>query len=48
MQRVFREHVYPDRMVILVVGDPDEMDEPLSALGPVTVLEIDEPTQAQR
>ena len=39
VQRVFRGHVDPDRMVILVVGDPARMDEPLSTLGPVTVLE---------
>jgi zinc protease len=43
VQRVFREHVHPERMVILVVGDPDKMDEPLAALGPVTVLDIPDP-----
>ena len=43
VHRVFREHVHPERMVILVVGDPAKMDEPLAALGPVTVLEIADP-----
>jgi zinc protease len=47
VQRVYREHVHPERMVILVVGDPDKMDEPLTVLGPVTVLEVAEPTAPQ-
>jgi len=47
VQRVFREHVHPERMVILVVGNPERLDEPLSALGPVTVLHVPEPTAAQ-
>ncbi len=37
---VFRKHLYPERMTILVVGDSARMDmEALSALGPVTMLE---------
>ena len=38
---VFARHVRPDRMVILVLGDPAKLDEPLERLGHVTVLEID-------
>ena len=40
--RVFRRHVDPDDMTILVVGDPEAFDEELSALGPVTVLDVPE------
>jgi len=47
VQRVYREHVHPERMLILVVGDPEQMDEPLAALGPVTVLDIPGPAAAQ-
>jgi len=38
---VFREHVRPAEMTILVVGDPSAFDEPLETLGPVTVLEVE-------
>ena len=38
--QVFSRHLDPDRMVILVVGDPEALDEPLENLGPVTVLQI--------
>jgi predicted Zn-dependent peptidase len=47
VRRVFRQHVHPERMVILVVGDPEKMDEPLAALGPVTVLEIADPAAGE-
>lgn len=43
VRRVFRDHVVPERMVILVVGDPEQMDVPLDALGDVTLLQIPEP-----
>lgn len=37
---VFRKHVRPGDMTILVVGDPERMGrEALAALGPVTILE---------
>lgn len=37
---VFRKHLHPERMTILVVGDPARMDmQALAALGPVTMLE---------
>lgn len=39
---VFRRHLRPDRMVILVVGDPAAMGDELASLGPVTVLDIPE------
>lgn len=40
VQEVFRKHVRPRDMTILVVGDPERMGwEALAALGPVTVLE---------
>ncbi|HSH75990.1 MAG TPA: pitrilysin family protein [Longimicrobiales bacterium] len=39
VRRVFDEHVRPDEMTILVVGDPERIGrEALDALGPVTVL----------
>lgn len=38
---VFRRVVRPGDMTILVVGDPEGFDEPLEALGPVTVLDPD-------
>jgi zinc protease len=40
VQAVFRRHLHPESMTILVVGDPQRMDmEALSALGPITILE---------
>ena len=41
IQEVFREHLRLDDMVILVVGDPDVLEESLEVLGPVTLLEVD-------
>jgi len=40
IRQVFSRHVDPDQMIILVVGDPEALDEPLENLGPVTVLRI--------
>lgn len=41
VNRVFREHVHPDSMMILVVGDPDRIGRAaLDSLGPVTVLDV--------
>jgi zinc protease len=37
---VFARHVRTDRMMILVLGDPTKLDEPLEALGPVTELDV--------
>jgi zinc protease len=42
VRRVFEEHLRPDEMTILLVGDPDRLGRAaLAALGPVTVLELD-------
>ena len=46
IRSVFRRHVHPDQMVILVVGDPTRLDEPLEHLGPVTVLDVAPPPAA--
>ncbi len=41
VQSVFAEHLRPDEMTILVVGDPDRIGRSaLESLGPVTVLEV--------
>ena len=47
IQEVFIRHVHPEQMVILVVGDPERIGEPLDRLGPVTELSTDraEPTR---
>ncbi|UCC27115.1 MAG: insulinase family protein [Gemmatimonadales bacterium] len=42
VRSVFRRHLRTEDMVILVVGDPEGMTEPLEALGPVTLVEIAE------
>jgi len=36
---VFRTHVHPEDMVVLVLGNPEGFEESLEVLGPVTVLE---------
>lgn len=41
VQQVFAEHLHPERMSILVVGDPERIGrEALARLGPVTVLDV--------
>ncbi|HSG09556.1 MAG TPA: pitrilysin family protein [Longimicrobiales bacterium] len=41
IHQVFLEHLRPEDMTILVVGDPDRMGpDALASLGPVTILEI--------
>lgn len=41
VRSVFRRHLHPESMVILVVGDPARMDmEGLATLGPVTFLDV--------
>lgn len=47
VQRAFRDHVHPDEMVILVLGDPSTFDEPLEELGPVTVLDVADPDRGR-
>ncbi len=42
VRRVFADHVRPDEMTIMVVGDPERIGrEALAGLGPVTVLRVD-------
>lgn len=36
--RVARQYLHPDRMTVVVVGDPARFDRPLAAFGPVTQL----------
>lgn len=36
---VMRRYVRPDSLIIVVVGDSTQFDEPLTTLGPVTILE---------
>jgi zinc protease len=41
IQNVFAQHLRPDQMTILIVGDPDRIGRAeLEALGPVTILVI--------
>lgn len=40
VHRVVREYVHPDRMTILIVGDPEAFDLPPDTLGPVRMVEL--------
>ena len=40
VNRVAAKYVRPDQLAVLVVGNPKEFDKPLSALGPVTNIDI--------
>lgn len=40
IRTVFSEHLRPDEMTILVVGDPARIREDLARLGPVTLVEV--------
>ena len=41
IQSVFAEHLRPEEMTILVVGDPDRIGRnALATLGPVTTIEV--------
>ncbi len=42
--RAAREHLRPEKMHILVVGQPDTFDEPLSTLGQVRTVDVTIPT----
>lgn len=46
VQRVARKHLRPDDLSILVIGNPDAFDKPLSALGPVTEIPLERPPPA--
>jgi zinc protease len=41
IQQVAREELHPDRAVIMVVGDPDLFDRPLSEFGEVVTIELE-------
>ncbi len=45
--RVARAHLRPDKVQVLVVGRPDDFDEPLSALGDVDAIDVTIPTPGQ-
>jgi predicted Zn-dependent peptidase len=45
--RVAKAHLRPDRMQILVVGRPDNLDKPLSTLGEVKTIDITIPPPKQ-
>ncbi len=40
VQRVFRRHVRPEDMVILIVGDPEDFDLPPEVLGEVEIWDV--------
>ena len=42
--RVARDNLHPDKIQILVVGRPEDFDEPMSVLGPVREIDITIPT----
>ncbi|MEK7996462.1 MAG: pitrilysin family protein [Planctomycetota bacterium] len=46
--RVARKHLQPDKVQVLAVGRPDDFDEPLSALGPVSEIDITIPPPKQQ
>jgi hypothetical protein len=41
--RVAKQYIHPDKLAKLVVGNASDFDKPLSALGPVTTLDISIP-----
>lgn len=41
VHRVLRRHLDPDRMVILILGDPSRFDLPVETLGEVTTWEVE-------
>lgn len=46
--RVAKAHLRPDKVQILVVGKPDEFDQPLSTLGEVRTIDITIPQPRQQ
>jgi zinc protease len=45
--RVAKAHLQPDKMQILVVGKPDELDKPLTTFGEVKTIDITIPSPKQ-
>jgi len=43
VQDVVRRFVHPERMTILIVGDPEAFDLPPETLGPVKILDLRAP-----
>jgi zinc protease len=43
VQRVFRQHVRPEEMVVLIVGNPERFDLPPESLGEVEIWEVRRP-----
>jgi zinc protease len=40
IQRVAKQYLHPDQLVILAVGDSKKFDQPLSTLGEVHTIEV--------
>jgi predicted Zn-dependent peptidase len=40
INRFAREYLYPDKLTVLVVGDADLFDRPLSKFGQVNVIKL--------
>lgn len=38
-----KKHLHPDKMAILVVGNPNKFDQPLTSFGPVSEIDISIP-----
>jgi zinc protease len=45
VKRVGNEYLHPDEMVILIVGDEDQFDRPLSDLGEVNTIDVEKEVQ---
>ncbi len=41
VQRVFRKHVDPEKMIILILGNPDDFDLPPETLGDVQIWDVE-------
>jgi predicted Zn-dependent peptidase len=39
--RVARQYLHPDAMVLMVVGDPKKLDQPLTTFGPMQELNLE-------
>ena len=48
VHNVLRRHLDPDRMVILILGDPSRFDLPVETLGEVTTWEVEGVTDSVR